>query len=77
MKPLTTEAVKGVTAIELKVEVVTVKVAEPDLLPDVAEIVAIPADKLVTSPGDTTVANAVLFEDQVTESLISTLVPSE
>jgi hypothetical protein len=78
-RPATTvaEPVAGVTAIELKGAAVTVRVAEPDLVPDVAVIVAVPADTPVATPGDATVANEVLPEVQVTLELISTVVPSE
>jgi hypothetical protein len=69
--------VNGVTTIELNVAAVTVKVAEPDLPPDVAVIVAVPADRPVATPGDTTVATAMAPERQVTVLLMSTLVPSE
>ena len=55
----------------------TVKVAEPDLAPDVAVIVAVPPDRPMASPGDTTVATGRLFEVHVTRLLMSTLVPSE
>jgi hypothetical protein len=77
LRPATTVAVAGVTAIELKGAAVTVRVAEPDLVPDVAVIVAVPADTPVATPGDATVANEVLPEVQVTLELISTVVPSE
>jgi hypothetical protein len=60
----------GVTA-------VTVKVAEPDLPPKVAVIVAVPADRPVATPGDTTVAIGRLFEVHVTRLLMSTTLLSE
>ena len=75
--PIATVAVKGVTAIELKVAAVTVKVAEPDLAPRVAVIVAVPTDRPVATPGDTIVATAMVPELHVTRLLILTLVPSE
>ena len=56
---------------------VTVKVAEPDLAPDVAVIVAVPADWPVATPGDTTVATARGSEVHVTVLLMLALVPSE
>ena len=77
MRPIGIEAVNGVTTIELNVAAVTVKVAEPDLPPDVAVIVAVPTDRPVATPGDTTVATARVPELQVTRLLMSTLVPSE
>ncbi len=77
MRPIGTEAVNGVTTIELKVAAVTVKVAEPDLPPKVAAIVAAPTARPVATPGDTTVATATLPELHVTTLLMSTVVPSE
>ena len=60
----------GVTA-------VTVKVAEPALAPDVAVIVAVPADWPVATPGDTTVATGRVPEVHVTRLLMSTTLLSE
>ena len=77
MKPIGIEAVNGATVMELNVAAVTVKVAEPDLPPDVAVIVAVPADTPVASPGDTTVATAMGSEVHVTVLLMLALVPSE
>ena len=45
--------------------------------PDVAVIVAVPADWPVATPGDTTVATAMVPEVHVTVVLMSTVVPSE
>ncbi len=77
MPPIAAEAVNGVTAIELNVAVVTVKIVEPDLVPDVAVIVAVPTVLPVAIPGDTTVATAMVPELQVTVLLMSRVVPSE
>ena len=77
MRPIGIEAVNGVTTIELNVAAVTVKVAEPDLPPDVAVIVAVPTDWPVATPGDTTVATAMGSEVHVTVLLMLALVPSE
>ena len=77
MRPIGTVAVAGVTAIELNVAAVTVKVAEPDLPPNVAVIVAVPIDSPVATPGDRTVATRGLPEVQRTVSLMLTTVPSE
>ena len=77
MPPIATVGAKGATVMELNVAAVTVKVAEPDLPPDVAVIVAVPTDLPVATPGDTTVATARVPELQVTRLLMSTLVPSE
>ena len=75
--PITTVAVAGVTAMELNVAAVTVKVAEPVLPPNAAVIVAVPTDSPVATPGDMTVATAMVPELHVTVLLISRLVPSE
>jgi len=56
---------------------VTVKVAEPALAPDVAVIVAVPADWPVATPGDTTVATGRVPEVHVTRLLMSTTLLSE
>jgi hypothetical protein len=78
VKPIGTVAVAGVTAIDTNVAAGTVKVAEPDLPPKVAVIVAVPADTPVATPVvDRTVATGVLPEVQVTMLLMLTLVPSE
>ena len=77
VRPIGTEAVKGVTAIELNVAAVTVKVADADMPPDVAVIVAAPMARPVAIPGDTTVAVPMAPEVHVAILLMSTLVPSE
>ena len=57
---------------------ITVKVAEPDLPPDVAVISAEPADTPVATPVlDRTVATRGLAEVQTAVLLISTMLPSE
>jgi hypothetical protein len=48
--------VPGVTAIELRTAAVTVSVAEPLIVPDVAVIVAVPGASVVASPAVLTVA---------------------
>ena len=71
-------AVAGVTAIELKVAVVTVKVPKPDLAPKVAVIAADPLDTPVATPVvDRTVATGVLSELHATMVVMSTVLPSE
>ena len=78
VRPICTVAVAGVTAIELNVAAATVKVAEPDLVPDVAVIVAVPADSPVATPVDgRTVATGVLPEVHTAVLLMSRVVPSE
>jgi hypothetical protein len=76
--PIWTVAVAGETAMAIKVAAGTVTIADPELAPEVAVIVAVPADTPVAMPvkGET-VATGVLFEDQVTLSVISTVVASE
>ena len=78
MRPIWTVAVAGVTAIDTKVAAGTVMVAEPDLVPDVAVIVAIPADTPVATPVvDRTVPTRGLPEVQATALLMLTVVASE
>jgi hypothetical protein len=55
----------GVTAIEVKTAAVTVNVAEPLIVPEVAVIVAVPCATLVASPPLLTVAIDVAEEVQV------------
>ena len=75
--PTGTDAVKGASAIEVNVALVTVIAAEPVLPLSVAVIEAEPAETPVATPEETTVANNVLLEDHVTELVMLTLVPSE
>jgi hypothetical protein len=56
----------GVTAMEDKVAEVTVRVVFPEILPEVAVMVAVPAAMAVPNPLLLTVAAAVLDELQVT-----------
>ena len=65
MYPAATEAVAGVTEIEVNTAAVTVKVAEPPLVPDLAVIVAVPWATLVARPMLLTVATVVFDELQV------------
>jgi len=67
----------GVTDTEDNVAVVTVRVAVPDLVPEVAVMVVVPAPTAVARPLLLTVATAALDELQVTTVVISRLVPSE
>ena len=78
VSPIGTVAVKGVTAIDTKVAAGTVMVAEPDLVPDMAVIVAVPADTPVATPVvDRTVPTRGLPEVQATVLLMLRVVPSE
>jgi len=59
VEPAPIDAVLGVTAIELKVAAVTVNVADPLIVPDVAVIMAVPTLMLVANPVLFTVAMEV------------------
>ncbi len=63
MKPAATDAVAGATAIEVNTAAVTVSVAEPWIVPDVAVMVAAPAVRLVASPVCSLMVATVTFED--------------
>ncbi len=73
--PAATDAVAGVTAIEVSTAAVTVNAAEPLIVPDVALIVAVPWATLVANPPLLTVAMAVAEEVQVTELVRFWVVP--
>ena len=66
MLPAATDGLLGVTAMETSVAAVTVRVVEPTMLPDVADIVEVPIFTVVASPAALMVAAAVLEEAQVT-----------
>ncbi len=57
--------------------VVTVRIAEPDVVPEAAVIVAVPAPTPVASPVASTDANLAAFEPQTTLSVMSVELPSE
>ena len=63
--PATTEAAVGLIEIEVNTAAVTVNVAEPLIVPDLAVIVAVPAATPVASPVLFTVATEVFEEDHV------------
>ena len=65
MYPAATEAVVGVTAIEVKTAAVTVNVAEPLIVPDLAVTVVLPCATLVASPPLLMVAIDLAEEVQV------------
>ena len=67
----------GVTVMEDKVAEVTVRSVFPEILPEIAVIVVVPAATAVARPVLLTVAIDVLEELQVTWVVISWLVPSE
>ena len=61
--PAATEAVAGVTAMELKVGGVTVKLAEPLIVPDLEVIVAAPCATAVASPVVLFIVATEVFDD--------------
>ena len=67
----------GVTDMEDKVAGVTVRVVFPEILPEVAVMLALPAATAVPNPLLSTIATAVLDDLQVTCAVISPVVPSE
>jgi hypothetical protein len=67
----------GITDIEDRVAEVTDKVVLPRMLPEVAEMIAVPAATAVARPPLSTVATAVFDERQVTCVVMTWLVPSE
>ncbi len=67
----------GVTAIDCSNAAVTVKVVLPEIVPDVAVMVEVPAATLVARPDELTVTADVLPEIHVTLAVISCDVPSE
>lgn len=75
--PAGTLGVSGVSDTEDRVAAVTVRAAVPDLLPEVAVMVVVPALTAVARPLLLTVATVALDELQVTTVVISWLVPSE
>ena len=64
--PAATEALAGVTEIEVKTAAVTVKVAEPVIEPDLAVMVVLPGATAVASPVVLTVAIVVADEVHLT-----------
>ena len=81
--PLATEGLVGVTAMDTSVAGVTVIVVDPDVLPDEAVIVALPADLPVTCPALLIVCDFVTSEVRtpavvlVVLSTIATVVSDE
>ena len=67
----------GVTDMEDKVAEVTVRVVLPEILPEMAVMVAVPAEEAVARPLLLTVTTNVFDELQVTCVVILKLVPSE
>jgi len=67
----------GVTAMEDRVAAVTVRAVFPEMLPEAAAMVAVPAAAGVARPLLLTVATEVLDEVQATWVVILYFVPSE
>jgi len=65
--PTPIEAVLGVTTIELSIAGVTVNVADPLIVPEVAVMLADPCATPVASPAALTVANEVAEDVHETE----------
>jgi len=75
--PAGTLGLAGVTDMEVRIAVVTLRAVFPEILPEVAVMVVMPAATAVARPLLLTVATDVLDELQVTCVVISRLVPSE
>jgi hypothetical protein len=75
--PLAMLELSGVMRIDCKVAEVTVKIADPEAIPEVAVITDEPGEMPVTRPLAETLATAVVPEVQVTEEVMFMEVPSE
>ena len=75
--PTATLGLAGVTVIDSSVAVVTVRVAFPEMLPDVAVMTDEPAVTLVARPLAEIVATKAVPEVQVAEEAMTLEVPSE
>ena len=73
--PAATEAVTGVTEIDVKIGAVTVSVAEPLIVPEAALIVAEPWATPLANPALLTVATVVFDEVHVAELVRFCVVP--
>ena len=71
-----TVAVAGVTVIDIRAGALTVRVVVPEMAPDAAEIVVVPAATPVASPEVLTVATAVLEDDQLAVVVRTFVLPS-
>ena len=76
VRPLAILGLTGVTVIRLKVAGVTVNVVLPDLIPEVAVMTEVPTPTPVARPLGFTIATPIVPDDQVTDAVISTDVPS-
>ncbi len=75
MAPVEINGLEGVTAIETSAGAVTVKMADPLIVPEVAVMVEVPAATEVANPAALMVAALVAEEVQVTELVILAVVP--
>jgi len=71
------EMLAGVAAIDSSTGAVTVRDVVPRILPDVAEIVVLPATSVVAKPEMLTVATVIVLEAHMTLAVRSCVVPSE
>ena len=67
----------GVTVMESSVAAVTVKVVEPVIAPEVAEISEVPTFNVEARPAELMVAVAEVFEAQITLPVRFCVLPSE
>ena len=74
VKPCVIDGAAGVTSMEVRTAVVTVRLAVPDMEPDVAVIVEAPAATAVARPVPLTVATEVELDVQVTDEVKSCVV---
>lgn len=81
MAPFAIEGLTGVTVIDTRVAAVTVSVVDPDMLPDKAVIVVVPAASEAAAPWEPVplliVAMFVDEELQITDAVKSCVVLSE
>ena len=77
MPPAATDGLEGVTAMDVRVGAVTIKSAEPLIVPEVAVIVELPAATAVANPAELMVAALVAEEVQVAELVRFAVVPLE
>ena len=74
--PMASVKSSGVTEMDVMAGAVTVTVVDLETLPRVAVMVAVPAAIPLTRPAASTVALAMVEEDQVTRLVRSRLLPS-
>ena len=69
VRPLATEGLAGVTAMDFRVAAVTVSTVDPTIDPDVALMVLVPTATAVAIPAEPMVAVAVVPDAHVTEAV--------